>query len=254
MRFLAAIFLLLLLGCNSCKTPAAKEPPAPVMAPEVMPTPLNPNDYPPPPPPPLAYKAKAQPGMVVEKAGVLVTSPTPKRGVKKKVAKPIPIDTSINVRHPDHFFSKVWCQVSITLGTPLAPEAGTVEITDAVPQAAAYSVSLRGEPADQFEIKQGEQVVSAPTAKLPSSSVYFDVRPLSPGKKFLIYQVKARLSPGDPGIGLPEVTRDIVVEVNSQTRMYIFKNTILPYLLTFIGAIGTAVGGWLIKKWFSKKQ
>ena len=161
-------------------------------------------------------------------------------------------DTPINVTHPDHFYSQVWCQVAITLGQPLASTPNTLVITDKVPKALAYSVSLKGEPADQFEIRQGEQVISAPNEIIPSSSVYFDVKPLSHGKKKLIYQVKARLSLSDPGIGLPEVQRDIIVEVNNQTRIVDLKR-FSTYLATVLGACLTTILGIYIKKWLDDK-
>ena len=79
------------------------------------------------------------------------------------------------------------------------------------------------------------------------------MKPLAPGKKKLVYQAKARMSLEDPGIGLPEVSREIMVEVNKQSVMASLKK-LLPYLLSFLGALGSALGGWMIKKWFDKKK
>ena len=253
MKFLAFFFLILLVGCNSCrsvKTIDGEVKPAP--APVVAPAPKAQVEFHPSPAP--AFKEESYGKSPYLKMAPPATDTAPPQVKRRaRISNPEPPQTPVNVRHPDHFFSNVWGQVSITLGLPLAIETGTVQLTDKVPQAVAYTISLKGEPADQFEIKQGEQIVSAPNSKFPSSSVYFDVKPLAPGKKKLVYQAKARMSLEDPGIGLPEVSREIMVEVNKQSVMASLKK-LLPYLLSFLGALGSALGGWMIKKWFDKKK
>jgi len=260
MRFIVGLFLLVLIGCNSCSFHKTTEEPPFSPAPALATAPEEPKSPPPPPPPPKRAKAGGPTRSfkmeeVFTPSHQLPVTPVEKKKMVKKAVEPksaaLP-STPINVQHPDHFYSKVWCQVSITLGSPLPVEVGTINIVDEVPKAAAYSVSLRGEPADQFEIKQGEQIISAPTTQFPSSSVYFDVRPLSPGKKLLIYQVKARLSENDPGIGLPEVTRDIVVEINNQSR-WIFIKSLFPYIFSALGAGISAIIGIFVTRWFSNK-
>ena len=254
MRFVATLFLMFLVGCNGCasrKTAQTVQVPATTaMVGIESEAKAKPVPLPAPAPAPIVDHNKLGEEPVTATIG---DKPKAKKVKKaKKVSKVAP-DTSLNVQHPDHFYSKVWGKVSITLGQPIPDTKGVIEITDSVPTAAAYSITLRGEPTDQFEIKQGEQVVSAPRSQFPSSTVYFDVKPLNPGHKKLIYQVKARLSVDDPGIGLPEVTKDILVEVSRQSFFAWIKG-LSSYLMAFLGAVGSAVGAWIIKKWFAKKN
>ena len=69
----------------------------------------------------------------------------------------------------------------------------------------------------------------------------------------MVYQIKARASVTDPGVGLPQVEKDIVVEVNGQT----WKQRLLTFgvfLLGLGGAALTTYVGLLVKKWFDNKN
>ena len=180
-----------------------------------------------------------------------------KEEAPKEVSLEAPNDTpmmGISANHPSHFYKNIKAQVAITLGVPLPAKTNTVQEDSEIPTAAAYSIMLKGDPEDQFIISPLEQAISAPSASIPSSTAYFDVMPLSRGHKILHYYVKARLSVQDPGIGLPELHKDILVEVNGKSVWVTIKTVWLNNLGKILAAAGSAVGGFIIKKWLDKKK
>jgi len=206
------------------------------------------------------YSAQVAPPKEPEQM-VMKAQMVPKKHLKRVVtprveshaSEPIPV----HARHPDHFYRGIPATVSITFGDALVKKVGTLEQTDLIPQAVAYSIVLQGDPVDQFIITPQQQVIEAPTAGIPSSTAYFSVTPLSRGQKKLTYFVKAQLELNTPGIGLPELHRDILVEVNKQSVYVSIKTFLREHSGKFLSAVGAAVGAWLVvllKKLWNKKK
>jgi len=92
---------------------------------------------------------------------------------------------------------------------------------------------------------------------MSSSTAYFTVTPLSRGKKKLHYFVKAHLSPIGPGIGLPELRKSIVVEVNGASVWLSIRETLKENIGKLFSALGVAGGSWialLLKRWWAKRR
>ena len=165
--------------------------------------------------------------------------------------------TLVHARHPEHFFRSVPAIFSVTFGDPLVKELETIEHTDSIPKAISYSVALQGDPPDHFIITPAEQVILAPVPGIPSSTAYFSVIPQSRGQKKLHYFVKAQMTAGGPGIGLPELHKTILVEVNRQSVWISARSLFKEHAGKLFSAIGAAIGAWLllrIKKWLKLKD